>query len=106
MNASPQDGLIVTQQPSFLKPRESGTSPNPLTRARGSVRRASGSVQTGLLGSRGRMVGKPEVVPRSMSVLVSVCFWNSLRFAAAKYAKDVCGRNLMLSNSPTEALLF
>ena len=29
MNASPQDGLIVTQHPSFLKPRESGTFADP-----------------------------------------------------------------------------
>jgi hypothetical protein len=38
MNASPQDGLIVRQHRSFLKPRESGTSPA-LTRARDSIRR-------------------------------------------------------------------
>jgi hypothetical protein len=29
MNASPQDRLIVTQNQSFLKPRESGASPDP-----------------------------------------------------------------------------
>ena len=45
INASPQDGLILTQDRSFLKPRESGTSPDPYS-ARGSVRRASGLVQT------------------------------------------------------------
>jgi hypothetical protein len=46
INASPRDGLIVTQHRSFLKPRESGTSPDPSLDPRGSVRRASGLVLT------------------------------------------------------------
>jgi hypothetical protein len=47
MNASPMDGLIVTEDRFFLKPRESGSleAPMPFIRARVSVRRASGLVQ-------------------------------------------------------------
>jgi len=47
MKASPEGRLIVTQDPCFLKPRESAISHAPLLRARGSVRRASGFVLTG-----------------------------------------------------------
>jgi hypothetical protein len=47
MNASPKDGLIVTEDRFFLKPGESGSleAPMPFIRARVSVRRASGLVQ-------------------------------------------------------------
>jgi len=50
MNPSPQGGFIVAQDRSFLKPRRSGksrTSQIVSFRARESVRRASGFVQTG-----------------------------------------------------------
>ena len=51
MNPSPQDGFIVAQDRSFLKPRRSGkvwkvwNLPGRVPRARESVRRASGFVQ-------------------------------------------------------------
>ncbi len=49
MNPSPQGGFIVAQDRSFIKPRRSGKlePPDCFLRARESVRRASGFVQTG-----------------------------------------------------------
>src|SRR5216684_2065535 len=64
INASPRDGLIVTQHRSFLKPRESGTSPDPsLEHAVASAALAAYFKRACVYEYRvtSRVVGKPEV---------------------------------------------
>ena len=73
MKASPEGRLIVTQDPCFLKPRESAISHAPLLRARGSVRRASGFVLTGnseleALGDFDHLIGGKEAIDHEAEV--------------------------------------